>query len=144
MDKQIPQECLSEKSSVSENKSTFKIEDAKNYTLCCIKVDDCWIKNIDVKKCDYLFYIHEPVLFIFVELKGSDIKSAFLQIEHTFLRLKEKIKKCNGKFLGCITASFVPNHANQIIRELKMKALRDHQLKIEVKNKQYNFKIENL
>lgn len=77
-----------------ENGRSFHIERGTPINIIDkIKVDGYLLNSNDFKKCDYLFIIKEnpkndtddgdPIKYIFVELKGTEVTTAVKQIEST-------------------------------------------------------------
>lgn len=66
--------------SAEENRQVFILTDATIEEVEKHKIDDGVIKDAISNKCDYLF-IYKDQKFFFVELKGSDIRHALLQIK---------------------------------------------------------------
>lgn len=50
-----------------------------------IEVDECVIKEIDKRRCDYLILDCNDSVSYFIELKGSNLSDAYLQIADTYL-----------------------------------------------------------
>lgn len=84
--------CKCNKTSVSEKGKSFGIYDKNGYSVEIVKVDD-FLLSSDTKKCDFLFFCkkeHTNTLCFFVELKGSDVKHAFHQIDRTLAIFKDE------------------------------------------------------
>lgn len=78
---------IGDRHTIEDNKTKLYLQaDNKIYI---IKVDNGIIKNYQegIRKCDYLSYSDSDTNFI--ELKGSEIKEAYEQIEKTILHLQE-------------------------------------------------------
>ncbi len=75
--------CYSRKTSVKEKGKSCRI-DALPEGICTIHIDHpAFPIPKEYLKCDFCFVRCEGSTFHFVELKGQDIKRAFLQIEQT-------------------------------------------------------------
>ncbi|MBD2390479.1 MAG: hypothetical protein LW814_09880 [Anabaena sp. CoA2_C59] len=55
-----------------------------------VQVDGCL--DIQGVKCDWLLIIYEPYIEIYIELKGSDVEHAFIQIENTIKVVSQDYK----------------------------------------------------
>lgn len=77
-----------------ENGRSFYIEKGTPINIIDkVKVDAYLLDSNDFKKCDYLFIVKDkpknnaeegdPIKYIFVELKGTEVKTAIKQIENT-------------------------------------------------------------
>jgi hypothetical protein len=93
---------------IHDNRNIFTAkEEGKVYTLnnnskskiAKIKVDDC-IFSDNVKKCDWLFLI-EDLKSVFVELKGSDVRTGQKQLLNSY-ELLEKYVNNDIWFRICI------------------------------------------
>ena len=76
--------------SVEENKRVFRVVNSSAKNINKVKVDGCYISSST--KCDWLFEIleNEAIKNIFyVELKGSDISHAIVQLEATIKHCKQ-------------------------------------------------------
>lgn len=77
-------DCFANKTSVSENGKTFRIEcKDKAEQFCCIHADGCFIIDNDSKKCDYIFIRCTNEDTYYVELKGQEIDRAYEQLIST-------------------------------------------------------------
>ena len=103
------------KISLVENKSKLILNNEKLREITKVQVDGCL--PIDGVKCDWLIIVVEPPVEIYVELKGSDVKHAFEQLENTIKHIsKDKTKKI--KFCYVITTR-VPLSSPEIQQKAK-------------------------
>lgn len=70
---------------ICENKSKFTIASKDISEVDKIKIDGYFDSSSEHRKCDYLFVYTSPLscVYIFVELKGTDIAHAITQIGNT-------------------------------------------------------------
>jgi hypothetical protein len=124
--------------SVAENNRNFRIINASLFSVNEVAVDGCYITF--GLRCDYLFEIinNEIIEKIFyVELKGSDIHHAILQLEETLLNcttIHNNIKKecyiIASKFPKAGTASqvmkkkFLTKNRIQLFIDTKVKEVK--------------------
>lgn len=98
---------------VTENKSKFTIKSRDLEKVDKIKIDGYFDCSSEHRKCDYLFVFtldSSKQIFIFVELKGSDIAHAVTQIENT-INLFYNHNYLNGKkVVGIIVSSRHPSN----------------------------------
>ncbi|MDJ0619425.1 MAG: hypothetical protein QNJ63_22220 [Calothrix sp. MO_192.B10] len=88
--------------SIKENKSKITFFNKNSIEVNKVQVDGCL--NIPGVKCDWLIIIDKPkdypnvYIEIYIELKGSDVKHAFKQIENTINNIsidkKDATKYC--------------------------------------------------
>jgi hypothetical protein len=74
-----------------------------------VKVDGCL--KIEGKKCDWLLIDIEGNAAHFIELKGSDLKHAFAQLEHTIMEISNPGKKYISKKFVRKKAYLVISHS---------------------------------
>lgn len=125
---------------VKENKKRFSIESIKDLArIDKIKIDDYFDCSKRNCKCDYLFIYKEeqkPISFIFVELKGVDVKHAVEQLEAAInLFYDNKYIAESKPVRGAIVASAIPKD-NGTYRAAKRSAEK------RIKNKIKDFRIE--
>lgn len=123
---------------VSENKKEFRIYNQSCLAINKVKVDNCYIK--EGLKCDFLFEILTTSLkdilnVLYVELKGSDISHAILQLESTINRCNQIHNNIDKKCY--IVASKVPSSgtSSQILKKQFIKK-NNIQLFIDTKEKE--------
>lgn len=131
--------CCTSRFTVEERKSSFSICCSTTRFVDKYKIDGYFDSDATHKKCDYLFIYHHTNrdTFIFVELKGEDIKRAFKQLDNT-ISIFDKEKFFAGmkgfELIGAIV--FTRNPADDAtIRKLK-KGIYE-------KFKKYNLQIES-
>ena len=133
--------CFSNATSAWENGKRFLIVNPQNKTVCRVQVDNCLITSQVVKKCDFLFHVHQDDNYYLVELKGTSIDVAVEQIVSTFDIVNRKIKTSADNYTGIIVSSAVPKSANQKFKNLQDKVYRDKKLMIKRKQQQYEERI---
>jgi hypothetical protein len=130
----IHDDCLDQKTVVSENKSTFELDikdlRKKGEDFWCIHVDDCHIESSEIMKCDFVFHRCETDDFYFVELKGSEIDKAYKQIIET---LRNHIPTERENCLGFIVPSRIPSSGTDI-NKLKSEFRRKYGRALFIKN----------
>ena len=114
-------DCYSSSSIAFENGKKFVINNRSKKTICKIHIDNCLIKDNNVRKCDFFFAIRENQKFYLVELKGQSLDDAVEQIKSTFNILNSKIKQSAQDFVGVIVSSAVPKAADQKFKTLQQK-----------------------
>lgn len=123
---------------VSEKRSKFSIEPKNLDCIDKIKVDGCLISSTKIKKCDYLFIYKDDnknKTFVFVELKGVDLKTAIQQLENT-IEIFEKERCLLGVDVRCGIAFKNFPKDNGTYRQLKRK------MEIEFKNRLKSIRVE--
>ncbi len=123
-------DCFSNSSSAREKGKKFVFNNRERKSICRVKVDDCLISNTNVKKCDYLFSVHENDRYYLIELKGLDIMVAIKQILSTYNIVNKQLKKEPENYKGIIVSSVVPISTQQKFRYLQEKYLRENKLRI--------------
>ncbi len=73
--------------SASEKGKTFKIVNKSEKNFLKLLVDDCLIKNHDIR-CDYLFLNCDDDIAYFLELKGRNINHAIEQLSNSIDLIK--------------------------------------------------------
>ena len=70
---------------VSEKGKTFRLKNDTQHKITVFKVDACLIKDNTEKKCDFLFVVDkkQECHAYFVELKGTDLAGAILQVSNS-------------------------------------------------------------
>jgi hypothetical protein len=130
--------CISKNTACEENKRKFRIdtEGVKDETFLRITIDDCFIDDDQVEKCDFAFHRCDTEDFYFVELKGSDIAKAYRQIVTTIsqhLKTNEKIKRW-----GFIVSSRVPKRGVDV-NKFKNEFAKKHGKLLFIKNDELVF-----
>lgn len=150
---------------VTENKSKFVLDTKDKEKVEKYKIDGYFDTSSESPKCDYVFTYaltkdeenivtnnnismniackvkqeeknkEERLRYIFVELKGSDVKHAVLQIQTTVELFYQEGKLKNNQAIGAIVSTKVPSN-NSSYRDAKLRAERT------LKNKIPKFRIE--
>jgi hypothetical protein len=130
------EKCFSKATSASENQRQFQIEPTKGSlaTFCRIKVDGCLVSDEKVQKCDFVFKRCDNADFYFVELKGTDIQTAFNQITKTLEYFQSKIELKKPNIFAFIVASRVRPQQKQNARNLKKEFIRKYGAGLEIKS----------
>lgn len=97
-----------------KSKCQYRYINRSQDVLSVYKVDDCLIKESEIKKCDYLLLNCTKKYAIFIELKGSDIKVAIQQIMNTMERLKINFLNTEFQF-----------HARIVLTKVRTPDVRD-------------------
>lgn len=127
---------------VSENKSKFTIVSKDITKVDKIKIDGYLDSSSEHRKCDYLFvYTSIPThIYIFVELKGTDIAHAVTQIGNTINLFYNQGYLKDQKVIGAIVSSRHPSNdgtyrkAKQTLEKSLSSKIKD--FRIEKKNKE--------
>lgn len=93
----IPEECISGTTSAAEKGRSFSIRHEEGDQIWRVHVDNCWVKDNNEKRVDYLFWGESATghkVVILVELKGKQFGKALEQVEVTLERL---CKKADGR-----------------------------------------------
>ena len=93
--------------SAEENKRFFILKDADIEEVEKYQIDGGIINDTKSNRCDYLF-VFQNKRFFFVELKGTDIKHALVQIEATMQLFYAKGIISNKGTRCCIVFSSYP------------------------------------
>lgn len=75
---------------ISEKRSSYVAENTNRKLFCNYKVDRC-IFGTESKKCDYLLIDNQDNKSYYIELKGSDLIAAVVQIDETLSKLELKL-----------------------------------------------------
>ncbi len=122
----LPDECVRQhrepQFGVKEQQSEVVFLNPSLLEVHQIEVDGCVFKDSDVKRCDWLVNVNGTNTSIFVELKGSDIEGAFVQLAQTQERLAEVVKRNR---IWIISYSGSPRF-NTTIQNLKLRARSEH------------------
>ncbi|WP_374448184.1 hypothetical protein [Providencia sp.] len=122
-------DCKDKIIKVSENKSSFVIDNSARTSIEVVKVDGCKITS--GIRCDWLFIDNDTKKETFVELKGSCIEHGFNQIRETIKVLSKYDKEKNG----VIVCTRCPLNDTQIQR-LKIKA-RHAKFKLKIQSRSF-------
>ncbi|MEM6964554.1 MAG: hypothetical protein AAF573_07305 [Bacteroidota bacterium] len=133
----IDEECVDHKLSAEEKGRKFSIQLPKKSKekFCRIKVDDCFVNDKSVEKCDYAFHRCSNDEQYYVELKGQKIKKAFDQIAKT---ISGHLKSPKEKNYGFIVASKVKApKRNLIVNKMKEEFKKKYGVKLEIGTTHY-------
>lgn len=117
---------------VTENKSKFTINSKELDKVDKIKVDGYFDCSSEHRKCDYLFVYKSnssKQIYIFVELKGTDIAHAVTQISNTVNLFYTHNYLQDKKVIGVIVSSRHPSN-DGTYRKAKMTLERSLSSKI--------------
>jgi hypothetical protein len=78
-----------------ENKSTYRYINNAGKTVAKIRVDGGLINEKTIEKCDWLLVNWDDGLSYFIELKGSDVRKAIVQIQTTINELSPSLSALN-------------------------------------------------
>ncbi len=78
---------------VEENNKKYRLENPKGNLLASFHVDGGMIRSKKIMKCDHLLLDFNSRKSILVELKGTDLKHAFEQIENTLMRFASVLSR---------------------------------------------------
>jgi hypothetical protein len=76
---------------VEENKKKYELKN-KDHIVAVYQVDGKLISSKEISKCDNLIVDLDSKIAIFVELKGSNLRHAFEQIDSTITQLEPYLK----------------------------------------------------
>ncbi|OYU79117.1 MAG: hypothetical protein CFE23_15545 [Flavobacterium sp. BFFFF1] len=137
--------CIAHKSECESNdcgvRSKVAVEKGKRFEIVSnedfikLRIDDCLVKSQQVKKCDFGFVRNSNKEFYFVELKGSDIDTAYEQIINTIdIFQRELIQIPKPQRYGFIVSSKVPKSGTDV-NNLKQDFAKNRGNKLEIKNR---------
>lgn len=129
--------CYANASSAVENGKRFALNNRSGKTICRVRIDDCLVRDKNVRKCDFFFSVNEDRKFYLVELKGQAITDAVEQIKSTFHIVNSKLNEDSTNYTGIVVSSAVPKGADQKFKTLVQKMYRDHKLLIKRKQIHY-------
>ena len=72
---------------VEENKKKYALVNRNRDKIARFQIDDGMISSQNIVKCDNLVIDTDSKFAVFVELKGTDLKHAFVQVDETVTRL---------------------------------------------------------
>lgn len=123
----------------SEKGKTYIAQNENQKKVLGFKVDGGYIKENEVRKCDYALIVNEEICYL-IELKGTDISSACEQLLKTIELVTEKHIDMN-KFLCRSVHSRIATHKieNENVKRLKKK-LKEINEKFYVPQKAYLYK----
>lgn len=98
-----------------EKGKSYRLENTKKNLIMNFQMDGGVIKvektvQQGTKKCDNVILIQgDKKAAIMVELKGTDIKQALLQLRSTFEQYKDVFKEIEYVYARCVSTNCVPN-----------------------------------
>lgn len=130
---------------VSENRSKFTIGSKDLTKVDKVKIDGYFDRSSEHRKCYYLFvYTSDPKqIYIFVELKGTDISHAVTQIGNTVNLFYDQGYLKGKQVVGAIVSSRHPSNdgtyrkAKQILERSLSSKIKG--FRIEKKNKEMTY-----
>jgi len=123
---------------VKENQSKFIIVNEQGLEITKIQVDGCL--EIEGVKCDWMFTIDNPPIEIYVELKGSDVKHAFKQLENTI----KVVSRSNTAKRFCYAITTRCPLTSTEIQNQQRAFKKNHNATLRVKNKSDSVNIADL
>lgn len=90
-----------------ENKREYRIENSSRRQICQIKIDGCYVKDKQNKKCDHLFVVCDSGDSYFVELKGRHLLEGVTQISSTLDFFAQQIGENRGNIFARIVVTQV-------------------------------------
>lgn len=105
-----------------KSKSEYRGENRARKSLVCLRVDGCLINTIQVKKCDYLLLVCSDNIANFIELKGTDIKTAIEQLASS---VRLTIEQLQQKGFAAVNAKLVLSRTPKIFPAKEWLDLRD-------------------
>ncbi len=121
-----------------ENKRTFYL-DVRNdkISFCRIKYDKCIYQGKD-EHCDYIFALNhsdKKTEWLFIELKGQDIKKGIDQITASIKQIGQS--KLKGRLSAFVVSSKVPKAARSDVKNAKERFAKTFKTIPIVKNNTY-------
>jgi hypothetical protein len=120
-----------------ENGRKITFVNPQGFKVTKIQVDGCLIKDQNQNKCDWLVIAKEVEHF--VELKGSDLKTAEIQLTTSIERLS-KDYKAGRKFFAFMIVSSVPRKGVKV-QELQLKFRKRYNANLIVQKTKLEFPI---
>ncbi len=141
--KSTEHKCFCEKTSAKEKNRTFTIDKRKapKEQFCRIEVDNCLIKDGNIKKCDFVFVRCINNEHYFVELKGSDIKHAIKQLETTIKYFKQQADLKKKQIFAYIVSNRVPSNSNQQFNSMKKRFMKNIGAGLKIATKKLTMKL---
>ena len=140
----VPSKCedkhTEERFSVSEQRSEVIFLNPLKQAVRHITVDGCVFKDTDGKRCDHLVNVSEANLSVLVELKGSDMATAFEQLIITQGHLADHINR-RKHWIICYSGS--PRFDTNI-QNLTLQARRESQAKLFVAESPYSYPLSTM
>lgn len=114
-----------------ERRSKMIFENPNRREICLLEVDGCGIQ--EGLRCDYALTAEENIEEFYIELKGSDVKHAFDQLETTMQKLSDNLY--NQPKFCFIISTCCPLDGPQI--QIMRKQMHKYQAKLIIKNREY-------
>jgi len=92
------------------------------------------------ERCDFVLFLDDKSVVLFVELKGNDLKKAFSQILHSLVLLKESFERSNK--YAAIVYSGTPK-VKMKTQDMKEEAWQKHKVMLFVGSQKLTLKYEN-
>ncbi|NQS97100.1 MAG: hypothetical protein HQ591_01465 [candidate division Zixibacteria bacterium] len=138
------EECTKSRNDIeivlSEKRSSFKLMNPDKYPVDVVTIDGCVFENEPSPRCDYLLFLKEKTIEVYVELKGKrNIEHAVDQIDSTISYMicakKAGIKliKRVGYIIGCRYPQ-----DNLRLKKLVKKIYEKYRCSIKVKNSNFS------
>lgn len=121
-----------------EQKSSLIINNQKSRDVEIHQIDGCIITN--GVRCDWMVVDVATKKEIYIELKGTDLDHAFVQIKETIQQLTKDPKKLKSALIICTRS---PMSSSQI-QIMQKNLLLTHKAKLLVKTSEYKENIEKL
>lgn len=91
----------------TENRRKYRIENSSRRQICQIRIDGCYVRDEQNKKCDHLFVVCDSGDSYFVELKGSHLLKGVTQIASTLDFFAQQIEENRGNIFARIVVTQV-------------------------------------
>lgn len=124
-----------------KGKSKMYLDNPSKKSIQKIIVDGCL--NIPGKKCDYLIKIDNPLIEIYIELKGRRIDEAIKQLENTMNEIYKYNSKVKVKKFCYIIHTKCPLKAQEMEKYIK-KFKRSYNATLKFKSSGHKERLENL
>ena len=95
-----------------ENKREYRLVNISRKKICKIRIDNGYITETNVAKCDFGFLVCDDIYIILVELKGSDFIHAVEQISSTIHLMNRELENQKVSARIILSKMQVPNIEN--------------------------------
>ncbi|MGK7944357.1 MAG: hypothetical protein AB4058_07800 [Microcystaceae cyanobacterium] len=123
-------------------KSKFYLQNDSQIEVIKVKVDGCL--KIQGKRCDYLIKIDQPIIEIYIELKGSRVQDALGQIENTIKQISHDpyrtVKLCYIIHTRCPQSTDL----QKIIKQCTLRFRKEYNARLLIKKSGFKEKLTNL
>jgi hypothetical protein len=116
-----------------ENQSKIVFENPQKMTVRILEVDDCAIT--EGLRCDYALTVETIETEFYVELKGSDVRHAFAQLEATIGQISDNPQQ-QPKF--CFIVSTRCPLSGSDIQKIQKIMKQKYKAKLVIKNREYS------